>query len=246
MIAVASFAYGSQYCVTDIIEPLSLYDRQNKQHTLWSTAVALCTVAYILCGLIVSLFFGANTESPCTLAWKGFMGFGENDTEPVWALIVSWFIILFPAIDIGSAFPLNAVTLANTIEAAILPQRIIDEQNDNVGNGRFCSYENRYSILIRCLICTLSAILALIEWNFDFILAVSGAFSLLAVYIGPCLVEWKSKKMMQAITNYSDATAHCTETTKRWTAHVSWIIIIVGTVVVAIIAIFVDMIQEYS
>lgn len=150
MIAVSSFAYGNQYCVTDIIEPLSLYDRANNQHKLWMYSVIICMIVYVLCGITISLFFGANTESPCTLAWRGFMGFEYTESEPIWALIVSWFIVLFPAIDIGSAFPLNAVTLANTFEAAIMPKR----ENQNI-NDRLCSFENRYSILFRCLICTL-------------------------------------------------------------------------------------------
>jgi len=91
-----------------------------------------------------------------------------------------------------------------------------------------------------------TAILALIECNFDLILGVSGAFGLLAVYVGPCVLKWKSRQMMQSITNYSDVNAHVTETTKSWTGHKSWIIVIVGTVIVAFIAVFVDIIQKYS
>merc|ERR1719229_247972 len=137
MIAVSAFAYGNQYCVTDIIQPLSMDDRKNKQHPLWAWSVGICAIVYICCGVTISLYYGGNTESPCTLAWRGFMGFSYTDSQPVWALIVSWFIVLFPAIDIGSAYPLNAVTLANTVEAAIMPQNISHasmEEEINRGN----------------------------------------------------------------------------------------------------------------
>jgi len=155
MIAVSSFAFGNQYCVTDIITPLSLHDRQYSQHKLWAYSVIICAIVYVLCGVTISLFFGGNTESPCTLSWKGFMGFRMTDTQPAWALIVSWFIVLFPAIDIGSAFPFNAVTLANTMQAALMPNSVIIDD----GNRRMFSYENRYCVLFRCLICTLTVLL---------------------------------------------------------------------------------------
>lgn len=181
------------------------------------------------------------------------MGFVFTEEQPIWALIISWFIVLFPAIDIGSAYPLNAVTLANTIEAAIIPENIThasvsdmhDIENGNVIN-RICSYDKRYSILFRVLICTSTAILALIEWNFDLILAISGAFGLLATYGGPCILEWKSKQMMNEITNYVDPNVANTPVTKQWTSHRSWSIIIIGTALIAFIAVFVDIIQTYA
>ena len=260
MIAVSAFAYGNQYCVTDIIEPLSKQDRGNKQHKLWAYSVGICAIVYIGCGVAISLYYGNNTESPCTLAWRGFMGFTYSDEQPIWALIISWFIVLFPAIDIGSAYPLNAVTLANTIEAAIMPENIThasvseiteDIENNNNGNNdnvinRICNYDKRWSILFRVLVCTSTAILALIEWNFDLILAISGAFGLLAVYGGPCILEWKSKQMMNEITNYADPNVANTPITKEWTSHRSWQIVICGTALIAFIAVFVDIIQTYA
>ena len=65
MIAVASFAYGNQFCTTDIIQPLSYNDKNNanKQHKLWASVASICTL-YILCGIPISLYFGSNTDSP--------------------------------------------------------------------------------------------------------------------------------------------------------------------------------------
>ena len=253
MIAVSAFAYGNQYCVTDIIQPLSINDRKTKQHKLWAYSVGICAIVYISCGITISLYYGDKTESPCTLAWRGFMGFTYTETQPIWAIVISWFIVLFPAIDIGSAYPLNAVTLANTLEAAIIPENITHASTSELreldienNNRRICSYDKRYSILFRVLVCTLTAILALIEWNFDLILAISGAFGLLAVYVGPCILEWKSKEMITEITNYSDLNAANTPTTKEWTSHRSWIIAIAGTALIAFIAVFVDIIQTYA
>lgn len=248
MMAVCAFAYGNQYCVTDIIEPLSMHDRHHSQHRLWAYSVGICCAVYVCCGISISLYFGGNTESPCTLAWRGFMGFEETDTQPIWALIVSWFIVLFPAIDIGSAYPLNVVTLANTIEEAIIPKVEVpeSEQAQQPPSNAIFTYENRYNILFRLLICTSTAILALIEWNFDLILAISGAFGLLAVYGGPVVLEWKSKSAVHKITRGVDANVHKTPMTKTWVDHTFWLLLIGGTVVVAFIAVFIDIIEGYS
>jgi len=254
MIAVCSFAYGNQYCVADIIEPMSLNDRAHKQHSLWAYSVGICCAVYVFSGITISLFFGGHTESPCTLAWRGFMGFDDVNEQPVWAAIVSWFIVLFPAIDIASAYPLNVVTMANTIEAAVIPQHLQEDVEDEEEqqnqpqpqNDSLFQYKNRYNILFRLLICTLTAVLALIEWNFDLILAISGAFGLLGVYGGPTILGWKSKEMMQTITNGVDPNVHKTPTTKEWTSHNAWFYVIFGTIVVAFVAVFVDIAEGYS
>merc|ERR1719454_415533 len=108
--------------------------------------------------------------------------------------------------------------MANTIEAAVIPQHLQEDVEDDNGdeedqqqnepqNQSLFRYENRYNILFRLLICTLTAILALIEWNFDLILAISGAFGLLGVFGGPTMLGWKSKQMMLDITNGVDPNA---------------------------------------
>eukprot|EP01083_Nonionella_stella_P015446 43235_1 len=246
MIAVSAFAYGNQYCVTDIIQPLSVADRQ-KQHELWSLSILICAIVYVLSGITISLYFGNTTESPCTLGWKGFMGFEYTETQPVWAVMIAWCIVLFPAIDIASAYPLNAGTLANTLEAAFMPKNITHRSLNPIHAMTVQSSRSRwYKIVFRVLVCTITAILALIEWNFDLILAVSGAFGLLAVYGGPCILEWKSRQYMKEITNHTDPNVHVTPQSKSWTYHRSWIFITCVTSLLACIAVFVDIIETYA
>ena len=104
------------------------------------------------------------------------MGWAYVSSQPVGAAVVAWFVILLPAIDIGSAFPLIATSLANTFEALIYT-------NENV------AYDPRYIVVIKVLLCTCVSALALAEYDFELILALSGAFKLLATYAGMCLAE---------------------------------------------------------
>ncbi len=50
-------------------------------------------------------------------------------------------------------------------------------------------YDAKYLIVIKVAICAVSSGLALVIWNFELVLALSGAFELLAMYIGPVLLE---------------------------------------------------------
>ena len=264
IIAVSAFAFGNQFCIPDVIRPLSFENKQSKQHLLWSLSIAICGAVYILCGVTISLYYGSNTQSPCTLAWEGFMGFVYTTTQPIWALIISWCIILLPAIDIGSAFPLIATTLANTFEAILLgviSNRKKDvnlefdeemELNQLINNECAATcYRQRYVVMIKVILCTLVSGLALLEWNFELILALSGAFKLLACYLGPCILEYKSKQFMNEIcsdnyenNNINDVSK--TSNTRQWTSHYLWLFIISAISIIAFFAVFVYTIQQYT
>jgi amino acid permease len=61
-----------------------------------------------------TLYFGTSVSSPVTLMWLKypFNGLGEPSASTSALVVV---IILFPILDVVSAFPLNAVTLANSL-----------------------------------------------------------------------------------------------------------------------------------
>jgi hypothetical protein len=62
----------------------------------------------------------------------------------------------------------------------------------------------------------------------------------------PEMAKIKSKEMMLDITNGVDPNVHKTPTTKEWASHTVWYLVIFGTIVVAFIAVFVDIIEGYS
>eukprot|EP01084_Bolivina_argentea_P101323 181681_1 len=250
IIAVSSFAFGSQFCVMDVIQPLSYENKQNKQHFIWCSSIIICVIVYIFCGVVISLYYGNNTQSPCTLAWEGFMGFSATDIQPIWAIIVAWFIVLLPAIDIGSAFPLIATTLSNTFEAILLNILVKNKQHqkdiNDITNFYESCYHQRYVVIIKITLCTLVSGLALIEWNFELILAISGAFKLLATYVAPCYLEYKSKQFMNEICiDNENINVGNTVNTKKWMSNVWWFCIITGIALIAFVAVFVYTILEF-
>lgn len=98
------------------------------------------TLAYSLLGIVLGSAFGKQIEQSSNLNWAHFhAGTGhynlndedEKYSSPIegaalWTEFVSWFIICFPAIDVVSAFPLNAITVANSMFCAYYGKRIHD------------------------------------------------------------------------------------------------------------------------
>ncbi len=88
--------------------------------SLYQTALIISMIAYIGVGAIVSLYFGNSTKSSSNLNWTRYLALiGNNGGEPsLFAHILSFFVVLFPAIDVASAYPLNAYTLGNNMMSA--------------------------------------------------------------------------------------------------------------------------------
>jgi len=236
-LAVAAFAYGNQFCIPDVLHGLNYESRQRHQHTLQSVPIMTCGVLYALCGLTIAFYFGANTLSPCTLGWKGYMGLDYATSQSAGAAFVSYIVLLLPAVDIGSAFPLLATSLSNTFEACMY-----------FYSGGRIEQNPRNSIILKVCICVLGSGLALGITDFELVLALSGAFKLLATYIGPVILEWKSKQFMNDICSDlpegEDASA--TVVTKGWISHKGWWWAITIISIFAFFAVFVYTIEEYS
>lgn len=44
--------------------------------------------------------------------------------------LVSYFVVLFPALDVASAFPLNGITLGNNLMFAVYGDRMVQVEKD--------------------------------------------------------------------------------------------------------------------
>jgi len=171
------------------------------------------------------LYFGTNSESPCTLAWKQFEGFHTTTHRPAWAIVISLFIVLFPAFDMLSTYPLNAISTANTMEAALL--------SEQKRSTKF------WKILVRLVLCTITNIFALFVWNFDLIVSATGAFLIISLYGGSALLEYYSKKTIQDMTRSPDA--HITQLTDPRIVSSPFMVWACGiTAVVAFVGVFVN------
>jgi len=111
--------------------------KSNKRHlkSIFQFTFLISGLGYTFVGICVGAYFGANIHQSSNLNWIEFRGgTGELVLEmdshgnvihsywtnvAWWAKAISFFIVCFPALDVASAFPLNAITLGNNLMGSI-------------------------------------------------------------------------------------------------------------------------------
>ena len=195
--ATAIFAFVSQYCIPDVLHPLTTSDKQKNVQIVISSGMIILVIIFVITGLVVSLYFGNQTESVCTLAWKNFIGFfwinnGGYSNRPEWSYFIGYFIVLLPPIDLLCSFPLNATTIAQTMQQSICD---LDKLNNDL------NYSKKWKFITCVTTAAIPAILSLFIVRFSFVVLIAGMLSLVALYLIPAYSEYKSRQMCKIITN---------------------------------------------
>ena len=151
------------------------------------SSVLLTTFSlYAALGITVGLYYGSSVRDVCTLSWTHYTGerddggSSSSGRSPV-AAFISYLIVLFPPIDIVSAFPLNCITLANNIMSACIPPHLHTQR--------------RYIIPFRLVAACLPLIGAGFVKSLDSILHYTGCVGVLIAFLFPLLLQYKSIKV---------------------------------------------------
>mmetsp|Transcript_12527 Transcript_12527/g.26500 ORF Transcript_12527/g.26500 Transcript_12527/m.26500 type:complete len:277 (-) Transcript_12527:109-939(-) len=95
------------------------------------------TTAYLVLGVTLASAFGKSIEQSSNLNWSYFhANTGHLDDEgnvigaAWWTKAVSIYVMVFPGIDVISAFPLNAITLGNNLFGAVYGKRISEVESN--------------------------------------------------------------------------------------------------------------------
>jgi amino acid permease len=118
MITTAIFSQLFQHSVPGLIRPLSDEDKKKIPKIF---KYALCTTAmiYISMGVACVAYFGDRLNESVNLNFVGFSWGVQNDeVGRVYVTILSMIVVLFPALDTLSVFPLIANTLGNNLHSS--------------------------------------------------------------------------------------------------------------------------------
>eukprot|EP01029_Cantina_marsupialis_P018349 TRINITY_DN4207_c0_g1_i3.p1 TRINITY_DN4207_c0_g1~~TRINITY_DN4207_c0_g1_i3.p1 ORF type:complete len:207 (+),score=59.29 TRINITY_DN4207_c0_g1_i3:74-694(+) len=96
-------------------------------HLLFYSCLSVTLALYASCGLILSLYFGTSVKDSCNLNWKHYTAGYSADGKPFWVGAIEYIVVLFPAIDVLSAFPLCAIALGNNLLAGFSSTKQIHE-----------------------------------------------------------------------------------------------------------------------
>nr|CAG4714004.1 unnamed protein product [Naegleria fowleri] len=116
LLPICIYSQILHHSVPGLCEPV-----RNKKHlpAIFTSTFITTYLFYTLLGIVLAVYYGDNILGTCSLNFGYYRGgkpFGMS--TPIWAELIVYVIILFPAIDVLSAFPLNAITLGNNIHAA--------------------------------------------------------------------------------------------------------------------------------
>ncbi|EMD48200.1 amino acid transporter, putative [Entamoeba histolytica KU27] len=114
-----SVALACHQNLPDVVTPTK---PKNHLRRIVVLGITTATILYVIIGFACSFCFGDATRTPVTHNWLGFTGcnggFGvcDDGSSAKWyGVVVQWVILLFPAINLTSEYPLVCVTLSSNL-----------------------------------------------------------------------------------------------------------------------------------
>lgn len=137
---------------------------------------------YVILSMILGLYFGASIEKVCTLTWHTYNG--GFDTAPWWLVAMKYIVLVFPPVDVLSAFPLNAITLGNTIFTVSITSARLRAQR-------------RYRVAFRFVAAIVPLIGSIFVYDLENILKYTGLTGILISILFPALLQILSIRVMR-------------------------------------------------
>jgi hypothetical protein len=194
LLPIATFANIFHHSIPALSEPVI---DKTKLSRIFAVTLLCCFVAYSVIGSVVSLYFGSNTLSSSNLNWVEY-GSNASGFKYVVMRCISGYVVLFPALDVSSAFPLNAVTLGNNLLSIFYGQRVHAVENSRI-----------HRVMFRLLAAIPPIILASIVSDLGRITDYTGITGFGIAFIFPSLLSYYSRislsnKGMTTSTIYSN------------------------------------------
>lgn len=176
---IAIYAQIFHHSVPGLSHPLK--DKRESPR-VFAGVIATTFALYTALGVSVALYYGASIPQTCTLAWATYSGGHDapGESKPWWAVFISYLVVLFPPIDIISAFPLNAITLGNNMLCSFIK----DHKKQQM---------KRYKIPFRLIAAIPPIAGALVVRDLSTILKYTGCVGVLIAFVFPCMLQWASR-----------------------------------------------------
>lgn len=193
MFSTGVFSQLFQHSVPGLLAPLGPKN-QNKASLVFGSTLVTTMVFYIALGSVCSLYFGPKIASSVNLNWATFTwGLTSNPAAvPLWAKCLSMIVVIFPALDTLSVFPLISVTLGDNM-AAIVPRRWMRA----VGN-RGC-----WKIVCRFIASVPPLLVSVFVSDLSLTLQLSGVAGVYVAFFAPALLQLRARKVFPASNVYS-------------------------------------------
>lgn len=141
MLPIMVFAHIYHHSIPGLAHPVA---DKKKLSGIYRATAAFSTIAYTIIGLTLGSAFGSNIEQSSNLNWQHFTAgtavfdeAGNVVSIAWWAKAISLYVLCFPAIDVISAFPLNAITLGNNMMGSFYGKHLHEVEDNRWIRTRF-------------------------------------------------------------------------------------------------------------
>jgi hypothetical protein len=159
----------------------------------------ILTLFYLLSflGLIVASAFGTNIKPLCSLNWYQFTGNSDPENPEWWSYPIKYVIVLFPALDVITVFPMTVINLADNL-LCILKYQSPDHAPAKYRKGM------RILVLVIPLVGSLflTDLRELFNW--------SGMLGMVPVFFAPTILEMATLKLVPKACIYDGILSNLT------------------------------------
>ncbi|GMH77050.1 hypothetical protein TL16_g07278 [Triparma laevis f. inornata] len=187
MLPIAVYANIFHHSIPGLSSPVK---DKSKLSMIFGSTFAFGMVAYGLIGGVVAWYFGDSIDQSANLNWVGYhAGTGVQTSDGNWihksffTSLIAYFVVVFPATDVVSAFPLNGITLGNSLMGIWFGPDIREYENDPKTVKMFRLVAAIPSIIGACFLRDLG-----------FITAYTGITGFAIAFTFPALLNIKSKR----------------------------------------------------
>lgn len=193
MFSTGVFSQLFQHSVPGLLAPLGTQN-QTKSHAIFASTLVTTMLFYIVLGSIASLYFGAKTASSVNLNWADFTwGLASSASLlPLWAKAMSAIVVVFPALDTISVYPLISVTLGDNM-AAVVPRA----WTRAVGGKPF------WKLLCRFGACIPPLLISVFVSDLSITLQFSGMAGIYVAFFAPALLQLAAQREFPRANVYS-------------------------------------------
>ncbi|CAK4070739.1 unnamed protein product [Aphanomyces euteiches] len=177
LFSTAVFSQLFQHSVPGLLAPLARKD-QAKASAIFGSALGTTTLFYLALSLSCCYFFGPKISSSVNLNWAEF-SWGFEGAVPLWAKFLTLLVVLFPALDTLSVFPLIAITLGDNLAASL--------------KGH-CGWFKYKKVFCRLVASVPPLIVAVMVTDLSVTLKFSGIFGIYVAFITPALLQLVSQR----------------------------------------------------
>ena len=174
--------------------------RKSALGNIFGITLIICTVAYTIIGIVAAWYFGDGVNESINLNWATYHGPNSGRL----ASFISAYTVIFPAFDVVSAFPLNALVLSNSLYGAFyeLQHSTGVSVKDDIDDEKAPPKQIKYGF--RLISCVPPLIGGYFERNLSTITDYTGLLGLLIGFCFPALLYVASERQLQQLNLPSD------------------------------------------